>query len=118
MRNLEELQEDIIGLSETKEEISQRIKDDLSKIVALKEKLTQGGDGMDKLEHQIYELSIQNRIQLEMKERLIELISEVVKSSQRGKPTPEMVAILQSLPDERNRHRLESILLPKTGSVN
>ena len=73
---------------------------------------------MEALEHQIYELSIQNRNQQALKEKLIELISEIVKSSQRGKPTPEMSAILQSLPDDRLKHRLETTLIPKTGSIN
>lgn len=73
---------------------------------------------MENLEHQIYELSVQNRNQLGLKERLIELISEITRSTQRGKPTPELLAILQSLPNNRNKSRLDAILLPKPGAVN
>lgn len=53
----------------------------MSKIVAAKAKLTEGGENMEVLEHQIYELSIQNRNQLDNKEKLIELISEIVKTN-------------------------------------
>ena len=108
----------MISLNEQKEQQQKKIGDDLTKIVASKAKLTEGGENMETLEHQIYELSIQNRNQLALKEKLIELISEIVKTNQRGKATPEMIAILQSLPDDRNKHRLEAILQPKNGTVN
>ena len=116
--NLEERQEAMLTLNDNKENLQKKIDEDVSKIVAMKAELTEGGDNMEQLDYQIYELSIQNRNQLALKERLIELISEMVTTSARGKPTPEMVAILQSLPDERNKHRLEQILMPKGNTVN
>ena len=66
----------------------------MAKIVELKASLSEAGMGVETLDHQIYEVTVQNRSQLALKERLIELISEQVKSSSRGKPTPEMVAIM------------------------
>ena len=94
IRTLEEGQDEMISLNEKKEEHQKKIADDLSQIVARKAKLTEGGENMETLEHQIYELSISNRNQLALKEKLIELISETYKTNQRGKPTPEMLAIL------------------------
>lgn len=48
----------MITLNEAKEKLQKQIDEDLSKIVELKATLTEGGDGMEVLEHQIYELSI------------------------------------------------------------
>ena len=58
MQLLEERQEAVITLNEAKEKLQKQIDEDLSKIVELKATLTEGGDGMEVLEHQIYELSI------------------------------------------------------------
>ena len=108
----------MLSLNEQKEEGQKKLDQDVSKIVALKAQLTEAGDNMEQLEHQIYELSIQNRNHQAVRERLIELISEMVKTSQRGKPTPEMQAIINSLPDDRNKQRLETILQPKQNTMN
>ena len=51
----------MISLGEKKDEHLKKIEDDLSQIVARKAKLTEGGENMETLEHQIYELSISNR---------------------------------------------------------
>ena len=58
MRQMEERQEDLISLTEKRDQTNQKISDDLGKIVALKAMLTEGGDSMENLEHQIYELSV------------------------------------------------------------
>ena len=61
MKTLEERQEEIITLNEAKDEAQNKIDEDISKIVALRTQLTEGGDNMETLEQQIYELSVQNR---------------------------------------------------------
>ena len=61
MQSLEQRQEEMLSLNESKEEGQKKLDQDVSKIVALKAQLTEAGDNMEQLEHQIYELSIQNR---------------------------------------------------------
>ena len=51
MRNLEEGQEEMISLNEQKDQQQKKIGDDLTKIVASKAKLTEGGENMETLEH-------------------------------------------------------------------
>lgn len=51
IRTLEEGQEEMIGLNEAKDEHEKKISDDLTKIVASKAKLTEGGENMETLEH-------------------------------------------------------------------
>lgn len=118
MSTLEERQEEVLRLNESKETLQKKLDEDISKIVALRSSLSEGTFNMETLEHQIYELSIQNLNLREYKERLIELISEMVKSSQQGEPTAAMLAILKSIPEDKTRQRLETILIPKPGSVN
>ena len=72
--------------------------------------LTTASDEVMNLEQCIYEYSIQNRSLVSEKEKLIELLPEMVKASQSGKPTPEMHAIIRSFTEERNKHRVEKIL--------
>ena len=62
------------------------------------------------LEQCIYEFSITNRNLNAEKEKLIEMLPEMVKVSQSGKTTPEMNAIMRALSEEKNRTRLEKIL--------
>ena len=50
MRNLEERQLEQLSLSEKQEELEKKVNEDVSRIVALKASLTEGGDGVDKLE--------------------------------------------------------------------
>ena len=50
MKNLEERQEEIITLNEAKDEAQTKIDEDISKIVALRTQLTEGGDNMETLE--------------------------------------------------------------------
>ena len=118
MRVLEEHQEEMLALREAREGLAKKINEDVSKIVAQKANMTEDGNRTEELEHEIMTLQVQNEKYHVVKEKLIELISEMVKSSAKGKPTAEMVAILQSLPPERYKHRLQTSLLPKQGGVN
>ena len=72
--------------------------------------MTTASDEVMNLEQCIYEYSIQNRNLNAEKEKLIELLPEMVKVSQTGKTTPEMTAILRTFNEERNRTRVEKIL--------
>ena len=98
MKVLEERQDELISLNESKDEWQKKIDEDVSKIVQLKANLSEGTENMEQLEHLIYEMSIENNNQIALKEKLIELIPEIVKTSAKGKPTPEMLAIIKSLP--------------------
>ena len=95
---------------EEKGAIQDQINQNIVKIVKAQEELTVARDEVLQLEQCIYEFSITNRNLNTEKERLIELLPEMVKVSRSGKTTPEMVAIMRTLTEEKNRTRLEKIL--------
>lgn len=82
----------------------------MQKIVEAKTELTTASDEVMNLEQCIYEYSIQNRNLSSEKEKIVELLPEMVKSSQYGKPTSEINNILRAFNEERNRSRVEKIL--------
>jgi len=99
-----------MNLREEKSSIQKDVDADVKKIVEAKTELTTASDEVMNLEQCIYEYSIQNRNLMSEKEKIIELLPEMVKASQTGKATPEMSAILKTFNEERNRARVEKIL--------
>lgn len=99
-----------MNLKEEKKNIQTEIDKNVQNIVQAKTDLATAGDEVMNLEQCIYEYSIQNRNLNAEKEKLIELLPEMVKVSQADKPTPEMTAILGTFNEERNKTRVEKIL--------
>ena len=110
MQVLVESKESQMNLKEEKSNIQVKIDQNIQKIVKAQEELTTARDEVLQLEQCIYEFSITNRNLNTEKEKLIEMLPEMVKVSQSGKTTPEMNAIMRALSEEKNRNRLEKIL--------
>jgi len=80
-----EANENSMNLKEEKSSIQKNVDGDVKKIVEAKTELTTASDEVMNLEQCIYEYSIQNRNLMSEKEKIIELLPEMVKASQTGK---------------------------------
>jgi|LakMenE18May11ns_1017448.scaffolds.fasta_scaffold8992357_1 hypothetical protein len=100
---MENLKESI----EEKEEDTQKL---VKQIVKKMSDLTLERNQMVIIEEQIKEFLIENAIRRTEREKLIELLPEMVRSGQSGRPTLEMVRILNSLDENKNKERLTVIL--------
>ena len=94
MSQLIEAKEVSMNLRDEKSNIQKDVDSDVARIVQAKTDLTTASEEVMNLEQCIYEYSIQNRNLASEKEKLVELLPEMVKVAQSGKPTPEMHAIL------------------------
>ena len=64
-------------------------------------------------EEKIQDLIELNRGQLDQREKLIQILPEMVLSMDDGKPTAELSAILRSMTDEGCRRKLEQNIMVK-----
>ena len=82
MQVLVEAKETQMNYKEEKNDIQEQINKNIQKIVKSQEELTTARDEVLQLEQCIYEFSITNRNLNTEKEKLIELLPEMVKASQ------------------------------------
>lgn len=61
------------------------------------------------IEEQIKDFMIENAVRRTEREKLIELLPEMVKTGQAGKPTQDLIKIFNSLEQNTNKEKLTQI---------
>lgn len=71
--------------------------------------LTMERNQMVLIEEQIKDFMIENQVKRTEREKLIELLPEMVKTGQMGRPTQDLIKIFNSLEQNANKDKLTKI---------
>jgi regulator of replication initiation timing len=75
-------------------------------IVSMTSDLAMERNQMVTIEEQIKDFMIENAVRRTEREKLIELLPEMVKTGQAGKPTQDLIKIFNSLEQNTNKEKL------------
>jgi len=78
-------------------------------IVSMTSDLAMERNQMVTIEEQIKDFMIENAVRRTEREKLIELLPEMVKTGQAGKPTQDLIKIFNSLEQNTNKEKLTQI---------